>query len=70
MKKLFILFGLLSLGVFAANTDAKASSVPADSALGGYCCDAYSVRRCVLDYPAPVGIDCFCRGQGYGHVCY
>ena len=69
MKKLVILFGLLSLGVFAA--DAKASSVPADSLLGGFCCDAYSVKRCVLYVPAPVGVNCICEGiPGIGHVCY
>lgn len=36
---------------------------------GGYCCDGFGYRRCILQSPAPLGTNCFCYGQGYGYTC-
>lgn len=37
--------------------------------LGGYCCDLYGNRRCVLATPGPLGGSCFCPAQGQGIAC-
>jgi hypothetical protein len=37
--------------------------------VGGYCCDAYLVRRCIINMSL-IGTPCFCMGQGWGHVCF
>jgi hypothetical protein len=39
-----------------------------EQVLGGYCCDANGVRRCVIN-PSPVNTGCYCYGQGNGWVC-
>lgn len=58
---------LLAALFFGASAvpEARAQSVP----VGAYCCDQYAARRCVLDFLAPVGSSCFCRGQGWGWAC-
>lgn len=56
----FVMFG--SLLIIAPN---KSEAQPA---WGGYCCDASWIRRCVVP-AAPIGVGCFCYGQGSGFVC-
>lgn len=68
MKKFIslVLFSALAFCMFGVSTEKPAEAqVP----YGGFCCDGGGWRRCVLDYPAPVGAACFCRGQGSGYTC-
>lgn len=44
-------------------------SGPGQVGWGGYCCDAWGYRRCILDAYYPLGSGCFCFGQGNGWVC-
>ncbi|MEI6706421.1 MAG: hypothetical protein WCK96_04695 [Methylococcales bacterium] len=36
---------------------------------GGFCCDSKGNRRCASAEILPVGLDCFCSGQGDGNIC-
>ncbi len=44
-------------------------SGPSQVIWGTFCCDAWAIRRCVLDQAYPVGSGCICYGQGTGYVC-
>lgn len=69
MKKVIsvFIFGLMVVGL---GVTAKADEAVPEQAYGGYCCDAWGVKRCVLQYPAPLGSGCYCYGQGNGYTCY
>jgi hypothetical protein len=75
MKKLFAVAAIAVLGVCFFGHSADAVSAPGpkpapqpEQVLGGYCCDANGVRRCVIN-PSPVNTGCYCYGQGNGWVC-
>lgn len=74
MKKLIGIASLcaLALCLFGNSTQAAPGPKPVviEQPLGGYCCDAYNYRRCLLVLATPVGNPCFCEGQGWGHVCF
>lgn len=74
MKKFIsiVVIGLLALCVFGTTTQAAPGPKPVviEQPLGGYCCDAYGYRRCVLVYATPVGNPCFCNGLGWGNTCF
>ena len=68
MKKILTLL-LASLALTAvvgtSAPPAQAQVVP----VGGYCCDGYGYRRCMLPQLAPVGSACYCNYQGWGWTC-
>lgn len=68
MKKFIsvVLFGAMAYCMFGVSVEKPAE---AQVLYGAYCCDNSGWRRCMLDFPAPVGNTCFCRGQGYGWTC-
>jgi hypothetical protein len=55
-------------GAMSTATPSPRPAPPAQG-VGGYCCDAVGVRRCVMPGFAPIGSACFCYGQGDGWVC-
>lgn len=65
-KKVFVSILAIASVVGITSTSQKAE---AQVTYGNYCCDSAGMRRCVLQYPAPVNNGCYCYGQGSGLVC-
>lgn len=75
MKKFIQVVSLCLLTLCIFGTEAPAAQGPkpvaVEQALGGFCCDGYNYRRCVLVYATPVGNPCVCEAVvGVGHVCF
>lgn len=72
MKKTAAVFLLACAGVLCSVTTwaSDDTSTAMGVYYGGYCCDALMRKWCELDYAAPVGAACYCRGvPGIGTVC-
>jgi len=65
MKKVISILVALMVGiVFFAPADEAQAQV-----ISNRCCDAAGNVRCLMNTYGPVGLGCFCYGQGSGWVC-
>lgn len=71
VKSIFTIAIASIIGICVIAPKASAISKPSitEQVYGAYCCDASGVRRCILQFPVPIGSSCFCYGQGYGFTC-
>jgi hypothetical protein len=66
MKKLISIIIFVIVGLVVATPNVKAQPVIIYS---NQCCDVNNYVRCLMYQSAPVLTQCYCEGQGYGHVC-
>jgi hypothetical protein len=73
MKKAFAYVALFGLCLFGQKAEAVSTSTPkpvVSQVIGGYCCNGYGARVCVMSVALPVGSGCCCAGVGCGgYVC-
>lgn len=65
MKKFISVVLFIIVGLAVSTPAAQAQPI----VYSNQCCDVNNVVHCIMDQYAPVFTQCYCIGQGYGHVC-